>query len=152
ACARYEQGPHQAAWPRRLRPPKLGPGPQDGAHSLEGTPVPGVIRWSVWAGTLVIFPAVVLMPGLVLSQLLGFTLREDLVLGCISLGLLLAAGVFETTIYFRELRSLVPKPAASALVFLLRLAAAGFTFEAVLLASYALARGHGLLPAPLPFF
>ena len=108
-----------------------------------------VIRCSVWVCTLFVLPGLLFLANL-LGPFLGFSPSEVGTLGCASFLAAFSAGAFEAAIYFRELRSLVPRPLASALAFVLRLALALVLSEAVFLGTYALAREHGVIAAFLP--
>ena len=111
----------------------------------------GIIRWSVWVGTLVLLPVAARLAGYYLAPFSGFSLHERLFLQGVSFLGFLGAGAFETKIYFRELRSLVPRPLASAGTFILQLGLTLLISEAAFLGVYALLRGHGVLMVPLPF-
>ena len=81
----------------------------------------------------------------------GYSRLENLLLEATSVLLLVLAAFFETGIYFRELRSLVPKPVGSAVTFLGRLWLTLLGSAAVFVSSYLLLRGERWLLVPLAF-
>jgi hypothetical protein len=109
-----------------------------------------IIRCFVYFGVLAVVPAAGFLAGFLLAPFLNSTPHERLLIGWASLPALLGAGVFEARLYSYELRSLTPRPLASAGAFVLRLAVTLLIAAAAFLAAYSGARPRGLLFAPLP--
>ena len=80
-----------------------------------------ILRCFVYFGVLAVVPAADFLAGFVLAPFLNCTPHERWLLGWALLPALLGVGVFEARLYSYELRSLTPRPLASAGAFVLRL-------------------------------